>query len=115
MRIAITKNGKEITKAKFCNNPITSMLGLMFSKPKAAVLKTSFESVTATTIHTFFMRFSIDAIWLNKDKKIVDIKRNIKPYRILIAPKKKAMYVVEIPSNKRVSLKEGDQLKFCHC
>ena len=33
-------------------------------------------------IHTFFMKFSIDIIYLNKNMQIKQIKRNVKPNRL---------------------------------
>ncbi|MDM8534247.1 DUF192 domain-containing protein [Clostridiaceae bacterium HSG29] len=33
-------------------------------------------------IHMFFMKISLDVIYLNKDKKIIKIIKNIKPWRI---------------------------------
>ncbi|MFH1333009.1 MAG: DUF192 domain-containing protein [archaeon] len=92
-------NNKKICEAKLCDDIFTRSLGLMFSKPKAAVLKANRESIPASSIHTFFMRFPIDVIWLNKNMEVVDAKNDVKPYKFLIAPKKKAMYTIEIPAN----------------
>ena len=113
MEIAITRNKKSVVKkAKLCNNMLTRLVGLMFSKPQAAVITSPFESIVSTTIHTFFMRFPIDAIWLNKELEVVDVRKNIKPYRTMVAPKKKAMYILEMPTAKNNPLKEGDKVKF---
>ncbi len=109
----IYNRGKLIAKkAKLCDNIISSSLGLMFSKPKVAVLKASIESINLTTIHTVFMRFPIDVIWLDRGLKIVDIRRNVKPYRFPIAPRKKSMYVIELPAQKELAVNIGDKLKF---
>lgn len=32
-------------------------------------------------IHTFFMRFPIDAVFMNRDFKVLEIITNLKPYR----------------------------------
>ncbi len=34
------------------------------------------------SIHTFWMRFSIDAIFLDKNQRIVALYRNLKPWRL---------------------------------
>ncbi len=34
------------------------------------------------SIHTFFMRFPIDAIFLDRQCRVVSIRRNIRPWRI---------------------------------
>lgn len=111
-QMKITYNNKDLTSnAKLCNTLPSRILGLMFSKPKAAILKTNRESITASTLHTLFMRFPLDIIWLNKNLEIVDFKNNVKPYRLLIAPKKKAMYVIELPA-KGLKLTLGKKVKF---
>ncbi|MDR3243139.1 MAG: DUF192 domain-containing protein [Elusimicrobiota bacterium] len=38
-------------------------------------------------IHTFFMLFSIDVVFLDKDDNILQIQKNIKPWRIAFPPK----------------------------
>lgn len=112
-KISITCDKKVIAKqAKLCDTIPSRILGLMFSRPKAAVLKAEKESIAATSIHTFFMRFPIDVIWLNRNLEIVDFKKNIGPYRFLIVPRQKAMYVVEMPSEPSIKLQIGKKMKF---
>ena len=43
------------------------------------------------------MRIPIDIIILNKDKEIIYIKKNLKPWRILL-PKKRGYYTLEYPA-----------------
>ncbi len=43
-----------------------------------------------------FMRFSIDAIFIDKNNRIIKVQRNIKPFRLL-APVINASKVLEIP------------------
>jgi uncharacterized membrane protein (UPF0127 family) len=35
------------------------------------------------SVHTFFMRFAIDVIYLDTDKRIVEAYPNVKPWRVL--------------------------------
>lgn len=44
------------------------------------------------------MNFSIDAIWLDADQKVIDIKTNISPntYPETFCPKKPAKYILEV-------------------
>jgi len=62
------------------------------------------------SIHTFFMRYSLDIVFLNSDNKIVKIIRNIRPWRmtwIYFRAKK----TLELPAGKLPwDLKEGDIL-----
>ena len=50
------------------------------------------------SIHTFFMKVSIDVIMLDKNKRVIYIFNNIKPWRIIL-PKKKVYYTLEYPIN----------------
>ena len=111
MNTDIKHTGKTLEDTKICNTFLSRAIGLMFSKPRAAILKAKSESIASTTIHTFFMRFAIDAIWLDKDKTVVDIRRGIKPYTFLVAKKKKAMYILELPAREKLGINIGDRLK----
>jgi uncharacterized membrane protein (UPF0127 family) len=91
------KVNNQIIHAKLCNNPLTRALGLLFTYKKSALLVSPIESQYQTSIHTFFMLNSIDVVWLDKDKNILEIK-TMKPFSHH-TPKEKAKYVLEIPSN----------------
>src|SRR5215475_15545100 len=54
------------------------------------------------SIHTFFMRMRIDAIFVRQDGKVVKIGRQLRPWRIgPIAPG--ALYCVELPAGATAS------------
>lgn len=57
------------------------------------------------------MRYKIDIYWLNKNKEVIDLRKNVMPYKNSIIPKIKAKYVLEAPANK-MKLKIGDKIKF---
>lgn len=61
----------------------------------------------------FFVFFPIDVLFANKEKKIVEIKENFKPFTFY-NPKKKAKYVIELPQNtiKNTKTKIDDTLEF---
>lgn len=73
-------------------------------KGEALVLINNEESIVDTAIHTFFVFFPIDVVWLDKNKKIVDFRKNIRPFTPLVVPKKSAKYVVEMAGG---SIKKG--------
>ena len=81
--------------------------GLMFLKStdKALLL------LPCNSIHTFFMRFPIDALFVDRNNRIVQIIRDIKPFRIIL-PVFKASKVLEIPCGLLDSsdLRPGDLL-----
>lgn len=53
--------------------------------------------VPCSAIHTFFMRFPIDAIFLNKGLKVLKVIKEMPPFRISL-PLVRARIVVEFPS-----------------
>jgi len=63
------------------------------------------------SIHTFFMLYDLDAIFLDKKNRIISIKRYIKPFSV-IPPIPKACKVLEFPSSLHASesLKAGDKI-----
>jgi uncharacterized membrane protein (UPF0127 family) len=48
-------------------------------------------------IHTFFLRFPIDATFLDQDGCALQIRRNVAPWRVL-APVRNARAVLETPA-----------------
>ena len=65
------------------------------------------------------MHFSIDIIWLDEGKRIVDIVENATPCRSIIGckvykPKKPSAAVLEVASGivRRLGMKVGDRLQF---
>ena len=71
--------------------------------------------------HPFWMKemnFPIDIIWLSKDKKVVDIKKDARPelYPEIYTPSQEAKYVLEVVSgfSEKHNLKVGDKVKFSY-
>ena len=85
-------------KVEWATSPWQKFVGLMFRKKlkKPLVLVLVVESRWMASIHTMFMRFPIDLVFLDSKKRVVDVARNVKPWRMNIVPKKPAKYVVEM-------------------
>ena len=49
-------------------------------------------------IHTFFMRFAIDATFLDRDDNVVKVVRNIRPWRLCVWGGRRAAKVLETAS-----------------
>lgn len=65
------------------------------------------------SIHTFFMNFPIDAVFLDADGKVIKILRKLKAWRITPFYFK-ARQVLELPDGGlSPSIKEGDYLIIC--
>jgi uncharacterized protein len=64
----------------------------------------------AGSIHTFFMRFPIDAVFLDRELVVVGIERNLRPWRA--ATRKRAHSVLELAAGEcdRRGVRVGDSL-----
>jgi len=103
-----TKTNIITKKESYCKNAFTQTKGLMFSQKKILVF--IWKSEKLRPIHMFFVFFPIDLFYLNKNREIIEIKKNVKPFGFY-NPKKKAQYLIEAPLNL-LSLKVKDVLKF---
>ena len=116
MKIKNTTKEIEFENIKLCRSFGSLMKGLMFKKEGKALL--DFKKEGFYGIWMLFMRFSLDMAFLNKNKEIVDIKRNIRPISInpktwkTFYPKKSARYVLEVEKGKLKDFEIGDQLEF---
>ena len=92
------------------------MKGLMFEDPArfnyALVFVLPRESIANATIHMFFVFFPIDVVYLNKEKKVVDIAKNVQPFTLGYSPKKPSKFFIELPAGKSNSIKLGQELEW---
>jgi uncharacterized membrane protein (UPF0127 family) len=68
--------------------------------------------VPSRGVHTFAMRFPIDVIYLDKEKIVVHVEDNLKPWRM--APVRvSAVSVLELPSNmlRSTQTEVGDEIE----
>lgn len=50
------------------------------------------------SVHTFFIRFDLDIIYLDKENKVIKIIKQLKPFRVAMCVKN-AVSILEIPSS----------------
>jgi len=85
-----TTNKKIVDKSFLAKTHWQKMKGLMFEAPQnfdyALVFVLPRESVVNASIHMLFVFFPIDVVYLNKEKKVVDIVRNLQPFALGYAP-----------------------------
>ena len=74
--------------------------GLMFSKKKNLLFE--FRKEQNVGIHMLFVFFPIIAVWIDKNKKIKNVKR-MKPF--VSFHEEKAKYILEIPFDKKLFLR----------
>lgn len=116
----IKYNGKILAgDVKVCASFFSAFSGLMFSKKlkpdQAILIGRNDESIINTAIHMIFVFQKLKILWLGSNKKIVDIKIAY-PFISFLAPKKPAMYIVELnPENRELEgINEGDKLELVH-
>ena len=94
---------------KLCNGA-SKIKGLMFSgklKDNEGLILSN-----SSSIHMLFVFQKIDVVWLNKNKIVIDKKEDVKPFSLLIKPKVKADYVIELPPGKAKLFKSGNKVYF---
>jgi uncharacterized membrane protein (UPF0127 family) len=80
--------------------------GLILSKkPNSMIFQTRFG------IHTFFMKYPIDVLVLNKENKVATLKNNLKPNRIFVWNIKHDN-IIELPEGtiKKTATRIGDHI-----
>jgi len=107
-----TKKFMIIKQAKLCKSIFSKAFGFMFHfKKPGYALVFIFNSERRADLHMLFVFFSIDVLFLDKNKRVVEIKKNFKPFTYY-APKKKAQYVIELPVGVIRKTKIGDKIGF---
>ena len=96
----ITKNKIMSKNTKFADNFFKRAKGLMFSSRNnfnySLIFDLERNTVLGASIHMFFVFFPINLIFVDENKKIVEIKRNLKPFQIY-NPKHCCRYIIELP------------------
>ena len=95
---------------KYCNNPLSQLKGLMFSKPKTLIF--DFKKEKKISLHMFFVFFSIYVLFLNNKKEVIEIKK-LKPFTFYNS-KKLSRYIIEFPYKKldKNNINIGDKIEF---
>ena len=88
---------------KLCKSLWSKAKGLMFSRKKNLIFV--FDNERRRGLHMFFVFFPIDVLFLDKNKKIVEIKKNLKPFTFYKS-KKKAKFIVELAEENNYKIKE---------
>jgi uncharacterized membrane protein (UPF0127 family) len=109
-------NGKIIAeKIKFAKTSFQRAKGLMFEDEKKFNYGLIFclpeKSKVLASIHMLFVFFPITVIWLDEQKKIVDLKK-MTPFELNYTPKKPAKYVIELKAGFEKKLKVGQKLEW---
>ncbi len=111
-----TKKKKITSNVVLCKNIFSHGSGLMFRSRKSVKDKAwvfAFHRPRQVSLTMFFVFFPIDVLFLDDSKKIVELKKNLRPFGFY-TPKHKVKYVVELKEEtvKNKKIKLNDVLKF---
>jgi len=76
------------------------IFGLMFRTRKTKPLLFEFNQATRMAIHSLFVFFPFNAIWLDENNKIIE-QRVVRPFTFSICPRKPFRKLIEIPISKK--------------
>jgi len=114
MIINKTRNTVVCKKSKYLKSILSKSIGLMFSqKIYDTGLIFVFNKPTVVHLHMFFVFFPIDVFFLNKNKKVIELKENFLPFTLWFS-KVKSSFIIETPKNtiKNSNTRIGDTLAF---
>jgi uncharacterized membrane protein (UPF0127 family) len=111
MDVAILKSDGQMLcrRCVLADTPLARFKGLMgrkqFGEDEGMLLATG-------SIHTSFMRFPIDAVFLDPSLKVVRVVQALKPWRVAVS--RSAHAVLELPAStaERAGIAPGEQLSF---
>lgn len=110
---------KNIVKILTVDNKVilknVSIADNFFSRFKGLMGKSNIDDniglmiIPCNSIHTFFMKFNIDVIFIDLNSKVVDVYIDLAPWKISKIYKD-AKFVIEGKSGTFAKLKKGDQI-----
>ena len=112
MRIENSSRGTELASdAEVARSYWSRLVGLLGRSSLPAGEALVLER--CTSIHTAFMRFSIDVVYVDRERRVVKAVADLKPFR-LSAALRGARSAIELPSGTitNTGTAPGDQLAF---
>lgn len=109
----VTRNAVIASSSKFADSAISRAVGLMFSKPTRAAMILNFGRETAISLHTYFVFFPIDILFVGSKLRVVEMVSAMQPFTTYSA-KSRASCVVELPAGtiRKTRTKVGDEIAF---
>ena len=84
----------------------------MFSKRREDfALVLAFDEEKKISLHMFFVFYPIDVLFLDENKRVVEMKKNFRPFAIYNSVKR-AKYVVELACGIIDKTKINDKIEF---
>jgi uncharacterized membrane protein (UPF0127 family) len=93
-------------RCRIARNPWSRMRGLLGRASLAPGEAMLFRP--AGSIHMFFMRFTIDAVFCDRDLVVLDVVPSLRPWRM--ASRRGAKVVIELAEGAAAGVRPGDHL-----
>jgi len=108
--VSVSAGGRPLCRAEVAENPLTRSVGLLGRKGLAAGRGLWIKP--CSSIHTLFMRFTIDVLYLDRENKMVKVRRRMRPFRMSMGGKG-AHSVIELAAGALdgFDLAPGDQVE----
>lgn len=105
--------GKISSHYRLCASPWGKARGLMFKSQVKQPVVFVFKKEKRHGLHMLFVFCSIDVLFLDKNKKVADIKENFRPFTFY-TPKKPCTYIIELSAGtiKKTRTALGDRIGF---
>jgi uncharacterized membrane protein (UPF0127 family) len=95
-------------RVRVADNPWTRLVGLLGKKSlpigEALLIR------PCSSVHTFFMRFRMDAIFVDRESRVLKVQHDMRPFRVAWA--RKSRFVIELMGGalRDLDIKPGDEL-----
>jgi uncharacterized membrane protein (UPF0127 family) len=99
-----------VSDLRVANNVVQRTRGLMLAKPLAP--GQGLEIRPCNSIHMMFMRSRIDAVFFDKQLRVVKVSENLPTWWGLSFGGRKAAGVLELPPGAATGVQVGDQLEW---
>ncbi len=109
--------GKSVTLTlEQANTSLSRLRGLMFRKKPVSIIFT-FAWSDLHGIHSFFVSFPFDAVYLDEEGKVVDVFERVAPFTPYLSPRKPVRFLLEFPPGtaRRLNLKPNDFVNLYQC
>jgi uncharacterized membrane protein (UPF0127 family) len=106
MRLLKEDGSVVCARCALATSPLARMRGLLGRSSLAPDEGMLFRP--AGSIHMFFMRFAIDAVFCDRDLAVIDVVRGLRPWRT--AGRRGAKVVVELAEGAAAGIGAGDRL-----
>src|SRR6266516_1578227 len=107
-----TRQAYRATQLSIAATHWSRLRGLMCTEADSFRAGQGLWIVPSRGVHTFAMRFPIDVLYLDKDKRVVHMEPGLKPWRVA-AVKLQAVSILELPGDtlEHSGTENGDELE----